>query len=502
MSGFGGGFTNRTIWDLSPAELDILKTDVSGYLDGLRVVHYGCMGMTTLLVWDIITTWDREAYYVWRSRWSFAKLIFLLNRYLGPATFLCIIISWIWIALSTVTGSTASSILAARLWALYGRDRRLLVVLILGFLACFGPGWILVARPGTKTIAPEELRVFGNVLMYIEGVMIQEGPSGLDWRLSKCYRFHFPHVSGSILVGALVYESGVFTALMYKMYHEQKGTRILEAFYRDGIVYYLVIFSSYAVALGTGFAWDSPLAQSFVTTAFYIGFKSMMCSHIILRLRSYFSYGDPIIDGHIDAVVSDHVDGGGKLGGNSFSSSVVSTIIHFAQMISGSGGTTFDTRSRHLSQGETRDRNDRTTTVEQVAPPFTLTVTSSPPPSIMRRSIDWTTPVPSTDDNLRSGILGDSTLPSRSDSVVGPSTDSSSPWYLRRPRWGGGRHDAPPVIVELEDFSGRDVEAQRRADGPERPPALIPPPSPPVDPGQSGVAHHRYPLAPSEGSGE
>ncbi|KAG9019058.1 hypothetical protein FRB90_006801 [Tulasnella sp. 427] len=498
MSSSSGGFSNRTIWDLSPAELDILKTDVSGYLEGLQIAHCGFMGVTTLLIWDIILTWDREAYYVWRSRWSYAKMIFLVNRYLGPTTFLCIVISWIWIALTSLTGTIASSILAARLWALYGRDRRLLAALILGFLACFLPGWILVLGPGMKTIAPDELRVLGNVLTYIEGVMIQEGPSGLDWRLSKCYRFHFAHVSGSILLGALVYESGIFTALIYKMYHEQKGTRILEAFYRDGIAYYLVIFSSYAVALGTGFAWDNPLAQSFVTTAFYIGFKSMMCSHIILRLRSYFSLGDPIVDGHVDTVAVDHIDGGGKFGGDSFSSSVVSTIIHFAQMISGTDGTTFDIRSRHLSQG------DRRTTLEQAPPPFTFTVTSpsSPPPSILRGSIDWTTPSPSTNNNLRSGILGDSTLPSRSDSVVGPHTDSSSPWYSQRPRWGGGRHDAPPVIVELEDLSGRDVEAQRSADEPERPPALIPPPSPPVDTGQSGVAHHRYPPAPSEGSGD
>lgn len=37
MSGFG---PPKTIWELSPDELEVLKHDVTGYLDGLRATHF------------------------------------------------------------------------------------------------------------------------------------------------------------------------------------------------------------------------------------------------------------------------------------------------------------------------------------------------------------------------------------------------------------------------------------------------------------------------------
>ncbi|KAG9019059.1 hypothetical protein FRB90_006802 [Tulasnella sp. 427] len=320
---------SRTIWQLSPDELQVLKSDVEGYLDGLQITHIAFLATATLLAWDIITTWDREAHYVWKSRGSYAKAIFLINRYMAPIAYFCVITAWFGIILSTLTATTISFILAARLWALYERDRRVLGALILGFLTCFVPGWTLTFKAGASSIDAEQLRVIGNVYTYIGGVAMQEGYDALDWRLKKCFHFRFLKVSSSIVIGSLLFESGIFAALIWKMCQDQKRTRILEAFYRDGIAYYLVMFCNYAVALGTGFAWSNPLAQAFLTSSFYVGIKSMMCSHIILRLRSYFSHGDPVVDGPSESDQFNH--DGGKVGGGDLNSlSMVSTVIRFA----------------------------------------------------------------------------------------------------------------------------------------------------------------------------
>lgn len=554
MSSSGGASTFKTIWELSPAELEVLKSDVKGYLDGLHVTHCTFLAMASLLIWDIIITWDREAHYVWRSRWSYAKFIFLLNRYLGPLTFLieaislfwtppnlqaCIDISWVWLGVSALTGTTVSSVLAARLWAVYERDRRVLAALIIGFFACFAPPWVLGFTIGMKFIDQTQLRIMTNVMTYVGGVSMQSGPDTLDWRLKKCYRFPFPKISWSVIAGALLYESGIFVALVCRMYKDQKLTRIIEAFYRDGIVYYLIILSNYGVTLAAGYGWNTPVGQGFVGAAFYIGIKSMTCSHIILRLRSYFSLGDPVVDGHVE---TDPLDKEGKMVGETTTSSFVSTIILFAQMISGTtgGGATFEIKSKHLSRVDER----RTMDVEGMGggmdgatrpeqPQYNFRVTSptlpSSSPTSPRHSLDWTS---NPNPNSWRPRLDDPSLPRRSDVVVGPEADPSSPSHSTRPGWfsrrPGGPEQVPgegnrrsgsfvpsrywatlrpweePFSVELDDLSGASQEVRptrmstEHSAPPEQPPEI--PPLRPPDASQTG-AHHRHPHPRREGSG-
>ncbi|KAG8917607.1 hypothetical protein FRC01_002335 [Tulasnella sp. 417] len=78
------------------------------------------------------------------------------------------------------------------------------------------------------------------------------------------------------------------------------------------------------------FAYDNNTAQAFVKSAYFIGIKSMMCSHIILRLRSYFGHGDAIVDGREDDPFGP--EGAAKLENVDSTEGVVSTIINFARL--------------------------------------------------------------------------------------------------------------------------------------------------------------------------
>lgn len=55
-----------------------------------------------------------------------------------------------------------------------------------------------------------------------------------------------------------------------------------------------------------------------------------MCSHILLRLRSYFIPGDPIVDGQEDDPFA--LEGDDKMGYLDSTGGVVSTIINFARL--------------------------------------------------------------------------------------------------------------------------------------------------------------------------
>lgn len=37
---------------------------------------------TAFLIYDIITTLDREIRFVWLSKWGYSKAVFLVNRYI------------------------------------------------------------------------------------------------------------------------------------------------------------------------------------------------------------------------------------------------------------------------------------------------------------------------------------------------------------------------------------------------------------------------------------
>ncbi|KAG8894805.1 hypothetical protein FRC01_012733, partial [Tulasnella sp. 417] len=275
-------------------------------------------------------------------------------------------------------------------WAIYERDRKVLIALIAGFLACFVPSWTLTFIAGTSGgLDEQEIRVFGNVWLYIGGILMQDGLDGLDWRLRKCYRFHFPKVNNSILLGSLLYESGICAAMVWKMYQDKKKTRIIEAFYRE--------------------------------CGFYTAIKSMVCSHIILRLRSYFSDGDPVIDGY-DPADPFEEQLGGKVAANSTSSSVISTIIHFAHVLSRPGGdAAFELRSKPVANApepapEQVDEADLRGGGGATNFHVVSSAILSSPNSRLRQELDWTD---SPDPHTRRSILGE---PSGSHRV-----ESSSP---------------------------------------------------------------------------
>ncbi|KAG9019060.1 hypothetical protein FRB90_006803 [Tulasnella sp. 427] len=334
----------------------LIAADVTAYLSRIYTTHLMQVLTTTIIIYDIFTTFDREYHYVWRTRWSYAKFIFFVNRYLAPFIFFCIRTGWFFGMACAVVMTIVSSVLVTRVWAVYERDRRVLAFLITVFIAMFVPTWVVSFRGFSQKMTEQDTNTLIHIFAYL-GMARAEGPKAVEqaWPLTRCYFSHFPRTYPAVMVTSLVYESSVFTAMAYKMVQEKKKTRLIEAFYRDGVIYYLVMFSCLLSAAVCGFAYDNNIAQGIMGSAYFIGIKSMMCSHIILRLRSYFSHGDPLVDGREnDPFAPEHA------GNIDSTHGMVSTIINFARMeaLGGPDGDEPETFS-HLEHRHRRQPRDR-----------------------------------------------------------------------------------------------------------------------------------------------
>lgn len=182
----------------------------------------------------------------------------------------------------------------------------------------------------------------------------------------------------------------------------------------------------------------------------------MICSHIILRLRSYFSDGDPIIDG-FDRTDPFEAQLGGKVAGYDTSSSLVSTIIHFAHILSRSGGDiAIELRSKSVANGAeaAAPADEARTEARGGATDFHVRSSAvlSSPTSRLRQELEWTD---TQDPHTRRSILGE---PSGSNQVV--RTPGSPPeQQLVRPR-------RLKLFRKRHHSTGREASASGPSGGP------------------------------------
>ncbi|KAG9045383.1 hypothetical protein FS837_006420 [Tulasnella sp. UAMH 9824] len=134
-------------------------------------------------------------------------------------------------------------------------------------------------------------------------------PALVPWQLERCFVRSLPLKYVSVIIGTLVYESSILTAMIYRMVRDKTKSRLTEAFYREyvvlgspivrkvidptlllsGVVYYVFMLCALLSSAIAGFDYTSPVSQAYVGSMYFVGIKATLCSHIILRLRSYFS---------------------------------------------------------------------------------------------------------------------------------------------------------------------------------------------------------------------
>ncbi|KAG8904299.1 hypothetical protein FRB99_001933 [Tulasnella sp. 403] len=177
-------------------------------------------------------------------------------------------------------------VIMARTYAIYNCRPKVLYTLIISYLACFVPTWAyyystahnLLTKKDSRTM--ETIKQVGNAMGAVGGETSAEA-----WILRTCYSTGVPKQLGAVLASGLIFESGLFLAMMWQLYRKGTTPRMMRRFYFDGKRNGILLLDVRAAIVG---CLASGEARAIVASRFHLGFKSMLCSHMILHLRAYF----------------------------------------------------------------------------------------------------------------------------------------------------------------------------------------------------------------------
>ncbi|KAG8971531.1 hypothetical protein FRC05_011008 [Tulasnella sp. 425] len=289
--------SNLTAYGLDSATVE----NVGAYISNVRVTHLATLATASFLVYDVFLTFDDEFDYIWRSRLSYAKAIFLLNRYLtlilfgydlfvlfavpkspnvSLTAFLMVENPRLIQNLTVIHGQLAapasmpnmffvSTIFMMRTYALYERSRLSLAILVVTYVLCFAPSFIYFYIMAERGLGAEAWRTI-NDLIKIKEVLAANGVDLTQgwWVITTCANV-VPAELGAIMVSALVYETTLIGA-----------------------------------AVG---CYYNTTSRAFVASRYFVGMKSVLCSRMILRLRWYSGSTEaqsPTFGGQEEALVT------------------------------------------------------------------------------------------------------------------------------------------------------------------------------------------------------
>ncbi|CAE6468023.1 unnamed protein product [Rhizoctonia solani] len=263
---------------------------------------YLSMVSCSLLIYDILTTLPTEVRYVWRSRWSFGRVAFHINRMWAPivlaklitALFMyhlsdtmyevsrhnmmsiqtkrllyrCIFVSLFYIYGSVVAMLIVTSVLIVRIWVIYDRKLWVLIVVCAGCLAVSAPSLVFL-----QVQAQRKNLVANPAPDFVTGCIFKSNPVS-----------YIPYIA------PFIYETALFGMTVYKTCQLSRGhvaTPIIARLMQDGSNYYFVVIGTLVfVGLGSLSPAVSPAVNG---SGIFLAVLSSMCSRLILSTRSFYN---------------------------------------------------------------------------------------------------------------------------------------------------------------------------------------------------------------------
>ncbi|KAJ6564986.1 hypothetical protein DFH09DRAFT_1158265 [Mycena vulgaris] len=246
------------------------------------LLDYAHLVGMTILYWDHVITLDREINLLWKRRKSLSSYCFFVNRYfaflsgipvllhpfLTLSSEMCIRYTFSREIILIVTQLIVSVILALRIYALYGRSRRVLLSLIGIGAAVLGVSlWSVNGQQGHHTMI-----VGGCHFILI---------TSTSYRLAGCWEALF--VFDSIVFGLTVYNA--YTTRDRMIPRSNIHTLVL----RDGAMYFGIMALANLANIATYYV-DGILGQGALGT-FANCISITMVSRLILNLHEHANVG-------------------------------------------------------------------------------------------------------------------------------------------------------------------------------------------------------------------
>lgn len=259
---------------------DLVLGFTSAELQNLRASQYLSAAGLVILLWDHFLTVHDEVELIWRAQLSFPKLLFLFNRYVVPA---CLIIftyatsgfsddifsdsfcqTWfgVGIVVGMVSIGTSNFLILLRLWVLWDRKTRLVLVTLPLFLVTQITAIVCTAYV-VSSMMP--LVVFEPYLHSC--ILTQKVNFVILWTPGIVFEF-------------MIFIMTWWNALDQPLPQHAKMAKVM---YRDGSIYFFVLFGLRLLNLVLSIV--SPLSLMFLGVFFIWSACNVTLTRLIMNLR-------------------------------------------------------------------------------------------------------------------------------------------------------------------------------------------------------------------------
>jgi len=246
----------------------------------IQASRYVSLAGLVLMLYDHVLTFDEEVRLIWSARWTLPKVLFLLIRYLVPVGLIINISEmsglgndwvttpfckvWFAVAISVgvVTIAIGNFMVLLHIWNLWDRNRRFMLFTMLLFFCTQVTTIVCIAVALTEVIPNTS---FSPLLKLC--VLDQRSRIGMLW------------------APGVVFELVAFISLCWNAMERprDKKTEFTKVLYRDGSIYFLLLFTLRLANLLLAFL--APLSLIFLGVFFIWSTTTLTVTRLILRLR-------------------------------------------------------------------------------------------------------------------------------------------------------------------------------------------------------------------------
>ncbi|KAL5529612.1 hypothetical protein ACEPAG_5597 [Sanghuangporus baumii] len=234
-------------------------------------------------VYELLITLDEEVNLIWNGVFSPGKALFLLLRYLTLASLLFIITSRVWIRFQWIAGSLiglmAHLTLELRLYAMFNKSKRILILLVVGTTAVAGCMFGLLI----EILQEEE----------VEFINLGEAPE-----LHMCVKTNVPYLVRIFWIPILAGEAILVSLAIYKglqtqaqlphrneWWSERAPYGFLRFLVRDSVLFFLMVSAPF---LATELVWVIAGSDYIeVPVGFAIASSSIWSQRLLLNIRKH-----------------------------------------------------------------------------------------------------------------------------------------------------------------------------------------------------------------------
>lgn len=256
-----------------------------GIANELYTVNYNIVASSALLFWDILLVFDREVQYIWKNEFSLVAVLFGVIRLLAVAVqvvalaldvgtrrvspSVCRALIWYQATLGLSMSTCVDILLIWRVYAFYGRNKKLLISL------CIFETMAFAAALSTLIVALPQVQVAPN-------------PFPNHLRIGSCVISNVSTLSSDIWIPILSVQTVLFGLAAGRCVYLQwtspsSLSTVYFTFVRDGIWTFLVLFIIYLLCI-IGNSTNSILGLIALYWCFPL--IGTCASRLILNLRS------------------------------------------------------------------------------------------------------------------------------------------------------------------------------------------------------------------------